>query len=327
MLEREESCSKKLAQELSLASKNAEAKIQMENEQLRQQNDFLQQQLQQSTQQKNQLSKKLSTDKITADERLQWVIAREEVIIKDEKLGNGAWGCVNVAEFRGLRVAAKSLHSVIISDFSRSLFYREMFIASRIRHPNLVQFIGAIEDGSPIIITELMPTSLRKQLESSRLSDSQIISIANDTALALNYLHLTRPVPIIHRDLSSPNILLEPSRQNSWKAKISDFGSANFASQIHPQSTHPGNPAYSAPEACYPGQHSIKMDTYSFGVVLMEMCIHEPPSLDSADKERQMTIVDWPEMFSLISHCACQSIANRLTMQQILNELRSIRIR
>ena len=58
-----------------------------------------------------------------------------------EVLGGGAYGEVKVAVFRGLRVAAKSLHSVIISEYNQDVFYRDMDIASRVRHPNLVWLI------------------------------------------------------------------------------------------------------------------------------------------------------------------------------------------
>ena len=81
-------------------------------------------------------------------------------------LGKGGLGEVKVAHFCGLKVAAKCLHEVIISPYNMSAFSREMNIASKIRHPNLLQFIGATTEDNPIILTELMPTTLRKELES-----------------------------------------------------------------------------------------------------------------------------------------------------------------
>ena len=62
-----------------------------------------------------------------------------------------------------------------------------------------------------IILTELMSTSLRQELEKSSLTRPQIVKIATDVSAALNYLHLWTPVPILHCDISSPNVLLEPS--------------------------------------------------------------------------------------------------------------------
>ena len=77
----------------------------------------------------------------------------------------------------------------------------------------------------PLIVTELLDTDLRSAYENKSLTDKNKLSILLDVALALNYLH-TLPEPIIHRDVSSRNVLLERA---TWKAKLSDFGSARLA--------------------------------------------------------------------------------------------------
>ena len=136
-----------------------------------------------------------------------WVIDKDEVILTREELGRGSYATVNVGIFRGLRVAVKSLNDIIISDFNLALFSREMSIVSRVSHPNLVQFIGATKVDNPLILTELMSTSLYKEIRKIHLTKQQILSIAQDVALGLNYLHLFKPQPIIHRDVSSPNVL------------------------------------------------------------------------------------------------------------------------
>ena len=110
-----------------------------------------------------------------------WVIDKDEVILTREELGIGSYANVKVGLFRGVRVAVKSLHSIIISDYNLALFSREMNIASRVRHPNLVQFIGATKVGNPLILTELMSTSLYKELQ-EELTRQQILSIAQDVA-------------------------------------------------------------------------------------------------------------------------------------------------
>ena len=204
------------------------------------------------------------------------MVEKEEVQLTEQVIGRGGWGVVKVAKFHGLRVAAKFLYEVILSDYNQEHFIREMIIASKIRHPNLLLFIGATREGQAIILTELMPTSLRKELEKNVLPQVQITSIAQDVACALCYLHQWRPSPIIHRDISSANVLLEPL-PNGWRAKVSDYGSTNFMNAV--TTVAPGSPAYAAPEACYPDQHSLKMDTFSFGILLLEMCIRKLPEL------------------------------------------------
>ena len=144
-------------------------------------------------------------------ENPHWVIQKEEIIMTQEILGTGGWGEVKVGIFRGIKVAVKCLHQVILSEYNLGLFSREMDIASRIRHPNLLQFIGATRVGNLMILTELMPTTLRKELEKSPMTRPQITTIARDVASALNYLHLWKPHLILHRDVSSANVLLEPS--------------------------------------------------------------------------------------------------------------------
>jgi serine/threonine protein kinase len=105
-----------------------------------------------------------------------WRVERDEIQLFQEELGRGAWCKVMVAEFRGLQVAAKCLHSTIISNHNRQLFMREMNISAKLRHPNLVQFIGATVEGKPVILTELMTASLRGILEQGPFQLQQITS-------------------------------------------------------------------------------------------------------------------------------------------------------
>ena len=256
-----------------------------------------------------------------------WVISREELTMTEVVIGSGAYGEVKVAVFRGLRVAAKSLHDAIISQYNLHLFTREMSVASRLRHPNLLLFIGATTQGHPLIIlTELMATSLRTELSRQPLTNQQIKSIAIDVACGLNYLHQWKPHPIIHRDVSSPNVLLKPSGADKWVAKVSDYGSANFIQQISHRSEMPGNPAYAAPEAKVPDDHTTKMDVYSFGVLLFEMCLQQPPEMSTAGRARQAKLVRWNSMGKVIEECMATRPTNRPTLALVLENLQQIQL-
>jgi len=186
-----------------------------------------------------------------------WVVRRDEIHLTSVELGRGGWAVVQVAKFRGLPVAAKCLH---LSQYSQHLFVKAMGIASSLRHPNLVQFIGATIEGQPIILTELMESCLRTILERRPLNPAQITSISSDVAKALNYLHLMHPNPIIHRDISSANVLLDRLPSIGWRAKVSDYGSVNCLQ--HLKTAGPGNPTYAAPEADVPKLQSPKMDVF-----------------------------------------------------------------
>ena len=248
-----------------------------------------------------------------------WVVSKDDVIMTREILGEGSYGNVTVAVFRGLRVAAKCLHHLIISDYNLALFSREMDIASRVRHPNLVQFIGATKVGSPIILTELMSTSLYKELQKKSLTRPQIVTISRDVALALNYLHLWKPDPIIHRDVSSPNVLLEPTVGGSYKAKVADYGTANL--QHEAGTVMPGNPAYAAPESRYPDDHTPSMDVYSYSVLLMEITLGCKPAMTTNGREVQANSITWSAMKSLVQSGIKRDCKSRPTISQILHSL------
>ncbi|XP_003385415.2 PREDICTED: uncharacterized protein LOC100638082 [Amphimedon queenslandica] len=257
-----------------------------------------------------------------------WVINRDEVTLTKEELGRGSYAVVTVGIFRGLRVAVKSLHTIIISDYNQGLFSREMSIASRVRHPNLVQFIGATKVGNPLILTELMSTSLNHVLQKNRLTNQQILSIAQDVALGLNYLHLLKPQPIIHRDVSSPNVLLKPrTGPAGYEAKVADYGTAKLQQQGTSTGTvMPGNPAYAAPEARDPDQHSPAMDVYSYSVLLMEVNLCCPPEMTAVERARQSGTVSWSDMKSLIQRGLKADPIDRPTMTQVIESLKRIKI-
>ena len=247
-----------------------------------------------------------------------WVVRRDEINLTNEELGRGGWAVVKVATFRATRVAAKCLYSQIVSDYNRLLFIREMNMAARVRHPNLLQFIGATLRGELIILTELMPTSVRRELENERtFSPEQLTSISLDVARALNYLHLMHPIPIIHRDISSANVLLEPGPNNSWRAKVSDYGSVNLLQRL--RTATPGNPTYAAPEAENATLQSSKMDIFSFGVLLVEMCTAHFPELD--DREHLIQSIQQPDMVALIRRCLAEDRDARPSASDLIIEL------
>ena len=176
-----------------------------------------------------------------------WVIPRDQIQLTGKCLGKGGWGSVIEGKYCGCAVAVKQIHELILSDHNRRMFEREMSIAARCRHPCLLQFIGATNDeGSPLFVTELMESSLRALLEQRPLSSLEVSVISLDVARALNYLHLKKPSPIIHRDISSANVLLW-RQADQWRGKVSDYGTANVLQQT--MTVGPGALIYSAPEA------------------------------------------------------------------------------
>ena len=306
--EREQDLQRQL-QQRERESQERERQLQRQVEDGQQREQDLQRQLQQAQQQLRVRDRE--------ERESSWVVSRNDVSMTERILGRGGWGEVRVARFHGLEVAAKVLHETIISEYNVSLFSREMNIASKIRHPNLLQFIGATTEGNPMILTELMPTSLRKELETGGLAYPAILSISLDVACGLNYLHLFKPHPILHRDVSSANVLLQ-SMIGGWRAKVSDYGSANLEPLIG-RTTNPGNPVYSAPEAGNPREHSPSMDVFSYGVLLLEMITRRIPL-----PEERVGLIDGIRRVSfksLVERCLIVEYRHRPTMNDIITEL------
>ena len=249
-----------------------------------------------------------------------WAIPETELKVTETILGKGAYGEVRVGVYHGDRVAVKRLHNVIASDYYHKMIQREMGIAARLRHPKLVLFIGAVTRGNLTIVTELMETSLRSELEHSRLKEDHILPISRDVACALCYLH-SLPEPIIHRDVSSANVLLN-STKGGWVAKLGDYGSANFQAKL--QTVGPGCPVYAAPEASRPEEQGPKMDVYSYGVLLLEMCTGTLP--DPRDLlVIQQAVHSWGQpkrqLGGLACQCTLQSSDRRPHMRNVVTQL------
>ena len=258
---------------------------------------------------------------IEALQKPTWVVKRDDItVFEDKELGRGAYGVVNEAKFHGCRVAVKFLHDMIMSPYYQGLFEREMNMAARCRHPNLIQFIGASNEGQLFIVTELMYASLRKILHESQLQSSQIIPVLLGVAYGLNYLHHSTPDPILHRDVSSANVLLNPLPDNQWHPKLSDFGSTNF--MLDSNTVSVGNVFYAAPEADQ-GPYGPPMDVFSFGILTYEICSREFPY--EKPNPTKLNYVKWDTVEStligLIQQCISDKTDNRLTMDDVISTL------
>ena len=252
-----------------------------------------------------------------------WQVPRKEITLNMQKfLGTGAWGFVVEGKFRGQKVAIKCLHDMIRQPEVIEIIRKEIGIMAQIRHPNLVMLIAAVIDAEndPLIVTELLDISLRKAYEKYLLQGSSKLSIFQDVASALNYLHLHQRGELIHRDVSSANVLLEAKPNNQWKAKLSDFGSAKLA--IEAKTTGPGAPAYTAPEVqremgiC----QTAKLDVYSYGILLCEVIVEQFPMDGSLPSMVQTVRSRWPFMHGLVTSCIQEHPDNRPTMSYVLGE-------
>lgn len=160
---------------------------------------------------------------------------------------------------------------------------REIQILQDIRHPNIIQLLGFVLDpGSNIlsIVMERMDSTLTAVLNDHfPLPFDLQVGVLHDVAVGLNFLH-TNTKPIIHRDLSSNNILLTAH----LVAKISDLG---LAKHLKSTETETGSIAafgtqeYMPPEVLgtIPPQISPKTDIFSFGVIILQIATGKYPEV------------------------------------------------
>ena len=211
------------------------------------------------------------------------------------RIGAGAYGSVEEVTIP-VGAAAKKIHDIFQDrseipddeiDKASTQFVRECQLMSTLRHPNIVQFLGVcFFPGSrlPALVMERLLTSLHDLLDPetqpppgaprplSFFTLGLKCSILHDVASGLDYLHQQTP-PIIHRDLSARNILL------NWRlvAKIADLGVARIVPRMRAAATMtkaPGASPYMPPEAIAPAdsneqksKYGTSIDIFSFGVV------------------------------------------------------------
>jgi len=260
-----------------------------------------------------------------------WKISRNKVEIQ-ARIGEGGWGSVSEGT---VRVAVKKLHDPLLSQHNIVRVQREMRMLAQVRHPNLVQFIGVVFDeaalglqASPMIITELLEMNLRTAYE--RRLEFNKLSVFLDVAQAMKYLH-TRQEPIIHRDISAPNVLLEALPNRVWKGKVSDLGSANLAKLA--RTLGEGAIIYAAPETMPQAAHrprapkprqTTKVDVYSFGVLLCEVGTSQFPNPDHYQDMLEQVQREWPALHELIVSCTQENPDERPTMTEVHTSLSHI---
>ena len=215
-------------------------------------------------------------------------------LFKDQTLGIGSYGAVCKAKCDDLLCAAKILHPTLFDPIAQlqvspkqehrlpiKRFELECEFLSTIRHPNIVQYLCMHQDpdtGLPVLLMELMDESLTHFLESSPQPIAYHIqtNICYDITLALSFLHSNG---IVHRDLSSNNVLL----RGNILAKVTDFGMAKLG-DLNPQATCytftmcPGTDVYMPPEAVKDEPvYTEKIDCFSFGVIIVQILTRQFP--------------------------------------------------
>ncbi|XP_019197598.1 PREDICTED: serine/threonine-protein kinase EDR1 [Ipomoea nil] len=194
-----------------------------------------------------------------------------EDLVLGERIGLGSYGEVYRADWNGTEVAVKKFLDQDFSGAALAEFKREVRIMQRLRHPNVVLFMGAVTRPPNLsIITEFLPRgSLYRIIHrpQSQIDEKRRIKMALDVTMGMNCLHTSTPT-IVHRDLKSPNLLVD----NDWNVKVCDFGLSRLKHNTFLSSkSTAGTPEWMAPEVLRNEPSNEKCDVYSFGVILWEL--------------------------------------------------------
>ena len=222
-------------------------------------------------------------------------------LIKTESLGIGSYGAVYKALCDDLPCAAKILHPALFQFTAPGTtsvmrkFEQECHLLSAIKHPHIVQYLGTYRDPEsrlPVLLMELMDESLTRFLERTQepLPYHTEVNLFHDISLALSYLHANG---IVHRDLSSNNVLLIAGS----RAKVTDFGMVKLydvnrsTSHLTPLTLCPGTVAYMSPEALgEPPVYTDRLDSFSLGVLGVQIMTRQFP--DPGDRFQVVTVID-----------------------------------
>ena len=191
-------------------------------------------------------------------------------------LGEGATARVYAAvDGAGRDVVVKVLKPELArSPAVRARFLREVRAAAQVSHSRLVPVLDHGESEGTLWLTlpQLPGGSLADLLQAGALERRRVVPLAEDVAGALDALHANG---VIHRDLKPSNILFDAS----GNAFVADFGLARDVSWTGVTGTGAilGTPHYLAPELIAGAEPSVKSDLYSFGCVLWETIVGEPP--------------------------------------------------
>ncbi|VAI09118.1 unnamed protein product [Triticum turgidum subsp. durum] len=200
-----------------------------------------------------------------------------EDLVIGERIGLGSYGEVYRADWNGTEVAVKKFLDQDFYGDALDEFRSEVRIMRRLRHPNIVLFMGAVTRPPNLsIVSEYLPRgSLYKILHrpGCQIDEKRRIKMAIDVAKGMNCLHTSVPT-IVHRDLKSPNLLVD----NNWNVKVCDFGLSRLKhSTFLSSKSTAGTPEWMAPEVLRNEQSNEKCDVYSFGVILWELATLRMP--------------------------------------------------
>ncbi|KAB2602637.1 serine/threonine-protein kinase [Pyrus ussuriensis x Pyrus communis] len=248
------------------------------------------------------------------------------------KVASGSCGDLYKGTYCTQEVAIKVLQPECVNPDMLKDFAQEVYIMRKVRHKNVVQFIGACtKHPSLCIVTEYMSGGsvydyLHKQKGVFKLPS--LLKVAIDVSKGMTYLHQNN---IIHRDLKAANLLMDENEV----VKVADFGVARVKSQSGVMTAETGTYRWMAPEVIEHKAYDHKADIFSFGVVLWELLTGKLPyeyltplqaAVGVAQKGLRPTIPKNtpPKLAELLEKCWQQDPASRPDFSEIIEILQAL---
>ncbi|KAJ6920967.1 hypothetical protein NC651_014519 [Populus alba x Populus x berolinensis] len=268
---------------------------------------------------------------VPADSIDVWEIDAQQLIY-EEKIANGSSGDLYKGTFCSQDVAIKVLRGEHLDNKLQSEFNQEVLIMRKVRHKNVVKFIGACtRPPSLCIITEFMSGGsmydfLHKQKES--LSLQSLLRVAIDVSKGMLCLHQNN---IVHRDLKTANLLMD----ENGVAKVADFGVARVQDQSGVMTAETGTYRWMAPEVIEHKPYDHKADVFSFGIVLWELLTGKLPYEHLSPLQAAVGVVQQglrpsipshshPKLAELLDRCWQQDPSLRPDFSEILELLQQL---
>ncbi|XP_020271702.1 serine/threonine-protein kinase STY46-like [Asparagus officinalis] len=250
----------------------------------------------------------------------------------ESKVASGSYGDLYRGTYCSQEVAIKVLKPERVNVDMQREFAQEVYIMRKVRHRNVVQFIGACtRPPSLCIVTEFMSGGsvydfLHKQKGVFKLP--ALLRVATDVSKGMNYLHQNN---IIHRDLKAANLLMDENEV----VKVADFGVARVKAQTGVMTAETGTYRWMAPEVIEHKPYDHKADVFSFAIVLWELLTGKLPyeyltplqaAVGVVQKGLRPTIPKHthPKLAELLEKCWQQDPAERPDFSEILQILRLI---
>ncbi|CAI5491516.1 unnamed protein product [Closterium sp. Naga37s-1] len=269
--------------------------------------------------------------RIPSDGRDDWEIDNDQLKLQ-HKIASGSFGDLYRGTYCGQDVAIKILKAERLNDSLQQEFAQEVFIMRKVRHKNVVQFIGACTKPPNLsIVTEFMVGGsvydyLHKHRGSMKLP--MVLRVGMDVAKGMDFLHKNN---IIHRDLKAANLLMDENDV----VKVADFGVARVKANSGVMTAETGTYRWMAPEVIEHRAYDHKADIFSFGITMWEMLTGKLPYPDLTPLQAAVSVVQrglrppipkgtHPRLADLFERCWATNPADRPEFSEIIRVIAEI---